>query len=319
MGVCKVDIYKKDRYYQNTSYSSVEDLKNIFYMLPEIYADYEAGNKEALIIINDIADFIKDKKVTKEYYNIQIGHSPITQDESNKGIFEIISDRLQINTHNVRSLYSLELNTIVSENLDKWLSCAKKRSKPTNTHNHIGDNTSRISDKSYWDLDFSKKYVFSKHVYHKEYPKDLQDLIDLYTSNKEEIKIIQTTKNKDVATKKELNKRISFSKQLNEDIKLLKSHYSIPYNTSAVQDDVVFDLKENDFAEELINDDWMIDKINDIALEILNDRQYIIYQLYFCCHLNNNEIAKLIGTSKQNVSSLIKVVTQKIKNCISSR
>lgn len=319
MGVCKFDIYKKDRYYQNTSYSSVEDLKNIFYMLPEIYADYESGNKEALIIINDIANFVKDKKITKEYYNIQIGHSPITHEEAGKDMFEIISDRFKVDTHYIKSLYSLELSSIVSENSQKWLSCVKKRNKPTNTHNHIVENTSRISDKSYWDLDFSKKYVFSKHVYHKEYPKDLQDLINLYTSNKEKIKEIQNTKNKDVNTKKELNKRISFSKQLHEDIKLLKSYYSIPYNTSAVQDDIVFDLKDNDFAEELIHDDWMVDKINDIALEALNDRQYIIYQLYFCCHLSNNEIAKLIGTSKQNVSSLIKIVTKKIKDCISSR
>ena len=120
------------------------------------------------------------------------------------------------------------------------------------------------------------------------------------------------------------------SKDINADIKYIKDIYGIDYDEARRPE--VFDehntlsydenmdglngktLGHSEFDLEV--DDIKLSKIVDIACEVLTDKQYIYFDLYFFQGLRQQEIAELTGDNQSTISRNINSIIEKLKKSL---
>lgn len=314
MGAVQIDIYAQDRKYHDISYSSFEDIRDIFYRLSEIAVDASDGNKEALCILHDINNYIQDNDVLIEYYNIQTGENPLTVDDYDLDIFDIISNRLNLKYDLVKKYFNDGIHELVNKNHDKWVDRINIRYK---NHLFVKEDSqplqSKISEQSYKDLDYQKKYCSHINKKNEGSHDELINLIKIFSNNKNKIEELQSIQNKTKEQMREYSKRITYSKQLSEDIRILKDHYNIDYKIPEINDNH-YTLRDNEYPINNCDSDWITEKITSIAEECLSEKQYLIFNLYFLCGLSQNEIANIVKTSRQNITRFIKDIVKNLQD-----
>lgn len=331
MGKVKIDILKNDFKYLNTSFSNVEDVYEVIERLDEIFFDAYNGNHEALVILIDLENLINDieseehKNFMLEYLLIQTGQKPM--EAKDKNIFEVISQRLNLDKEYCQQLFLKSIDLIIENNYEKWLDFYYNNyfGKSVPVKEKVKKSNSLIDDESFLATDYMRKYVVSNFKYNKEnLPEDLQQFIDYKQHNYNEIKYLQQElkKEKDKEKKKnieqEIKKRIRVEVDLNRDISTLKDIYKIQKSkvkktkTTILKywDNYNYSKNENNYS---VIDEVNINKINNVAKKILTDRQYIIFDLYYNVGLTQQKIAIILNDDQRNITNDLKYLIKKIK------
>ena len=163
-----------------------------------------------------------------------------------------------------------------------------------------------------------------------DYPQELLDLELMYESNNKKLNELKEIEDRNKEEQREYNRRIKMNKQINEDIKYIKDLYGIEYleyekisvynDTNALSYSEAMDslssitLGETDFDLEV--DEIKLTKIKEIANEILTDKQYVFFDLYFFQGLKQKEISNLTGDNQSTVSRNINSIIAKIKQSL---
>jgi len=349
MGSVKIDIYKDDKKYYDTSYSSEEDIYDILWLLDIIFQDAQKGNKEALITLRDLNNLdTKYNPVFDEYCYIQMGFRPMKLEDQGKEIIEVVAKRLNMTKEECERKMLVAVLHIKKTNLNNWYDYINKNYKshiiaarkknfvdylislPKITlASHDGSN---ITSESLWQVDYCKKYVVAKHIYKGDtYPEDFQELIELQGKNEILVKALSKNKDKTKNEKTELSKRIKLQKTLQEDINILKDHYRIPRNHYYTESqDVSYkelmyykkklppheEYIEREYDSTEVLDEWQIEKIKDIANKILTKRQLVVFSLYYESRLTQREIANILTEDQGNIAHDLKRIIKKIKENI---
>ena len=349
MGSVKIDIYKDDRKYFETSYSSEEDIYDILWLLDIILQDAQKGNKEALITLMDLKNLMTvNNPVFNEYTNIQMGFKPMKLEDQGKEIIEVVASRLNMPKKECEKQVLNAVLHIKKTNLNNWYDCINKNYKshivaarkknfvdalvflPRRTlASHEG---SKITSESLWQGDYCKKYVVAKHIYKGDtYPEDLQELIELLNSNKIKLDKLKAIKLRTGSEKSEMNKRIKLDISIRDDINILKDHYKIPRNHNYTEGQDVSnnelmyykrkpiefeELVEKEYDNSEALNEWQVEKIKNIASKILTKRQLVVFSLYYESRLTQQEIASIINDDQRNVADAIKRIIKKIKEKI---
>jgi hypothetical protein len=316
MGTVKIDIYKKDRHFKDLSYSSPEDIYDILFSLDTIFEEYQNGNKEACCIYCDIINLSKqiNNPALNEYINIQTGVSPLTIEDYDKTLVEVISERLNLTLSDCEDeLYSsiMKMSQLNNELWEEVILIHYLNKKVNSTTTYTLPPTN-ITNESYWNLDYEKKYIFSKHSHVSNgQPEDIRGLLEIIEKNNQ--KIEQTT------DKKERKKRIKYKIELLKDLSILKKHHDIPINQKNNQG-TFYEIPYNDEDimdyQDDVSDLWKYDKITAIANKVLTPKQLIIFNLYFLCNLKQTEIAEIVNETQGHISRDLNIAIDKIKKNI---
>jgi len=349
MGSVKIDIYKDDKKYYDTSYSSEEDIYDILWLLDIILQDAQKGNKEALITLKDLNNLLTIYyPVLSEYCNIQMGFKPMKLEDQQKEIIEVVSSRLNMTKEECEREILIAVLHIKKTNMNNWYNCINKNYKnyivaaskknfvdalislPRRTL--VSYEGSKITSESLWQVDYCKKYVVAKHIYKGDiYPEDLQELIELQSKNEILVKTLSKNKDKNKQEKLELSKRIKLRKTLQEDINILKDHYRIPRNHYYTESQDVShkelmyykkklppreEYVEREYDNTEVLDEWQVEKVKDIANKILTKRQMVIFSLYYEARLTQLEIANIVNDTQGHIARDLKQIIKKIQNNI---
>jgi len=338
MGTVNIDIYKQDRKYIDISFTSEEDIYKLLWMFDMLFEEAYQGNAEALCIVNDFYNMMdKENKSLLEYVKIQTGKSPLTVNDYDRELAEVIAERLNITKEECEKQIYKGVLDLKNKNYDlwvEWINNIYKNIRVDYMDKKENDINYNVDEEKLKQLDYIKKYCVPKYLFKgEEYPKDLQDLIDIQKENfkrlndlKEKLKTDKQNKQ----LKEEIRKRINYDIELRKDILILKRHYQIPIektNWKGSATNVSFEEFQiqnmSDFEREKqdtlrnqyddIEDKWQVEKIKEIAKEKLTIRQYVIFNLYFVNELNQVQISDILDCTKQSISSELQQIIKKIK------
>ena len=194
-------------------------------------------------------------------------------------------------------------------------------------------------DKTLRDLDWKIKYgrfeedstTDNTPQTSQNYPQDLKDLEETYHMNEEKLSELRQIEERDEKQQKEFNKRLNFSISIRDDIKQIKDSYSIRYEDDKVENfkdwnALSYDSRMDDTNctvvgkedDGIIIDNIKLSMLKDVAKDVLDDKEYKIFELYFFISMSQNEIAKIIGDSQSTVSRFIRQIIEKLKKSLKS-
>lgn len=334
MGSVKIDVNESEKKYYSTSYSSVEDVYEIIERLDKIYVDAYDGNYEALVILIDLRGLVRNieskihKDFMEEYLDIQTGQKPMVVNDYGKKILDVVSERLGVDREHCENLYVESIDMIIKNNYDDWLRFINNNyfNKKVSVEKPKKILESKISDESFYATDYIKKYVNPKFIYDKEeLPTDLQQFINYELYNYNEIKCLkqelkqEKDKDKRKFIKDFIVKRTKIKIELCKDISELKKIHRIPIEKTNKKGKN-FNYSYNENQDYLINDENYniineinANKIKRIAKNILTERQYIVFNLYYNIGLTQQKIAKILNDDQRNITNDLKYLTKKIK------
>jgi hypothetical protein len=330
VGSVKIDIYQSDRKYYDMSFSSALDIYDMLWILDVIYNDYINGNCEALVIINDLKNYIdtiSDNSVIQTYYEIQTGCGELDNKDYNKDILQIISEKLDISKDDCEKQLYYNVVDIVKLNKTKWNiwynnNYKNKKVLHKNTLNYF----SKIPDEIYWQKDYSLKYILNKHIYREsDLPNDLLELIDISNKNKIKLKELKCDLKKcnNLSDKQnissQIKKRNKYDIEISQDITLIKKHYCIPLSNNGPKEkleEVCYeDIENTEFIDKSndnnIIDEFQLNKIKILTNNILTTKQRILFELRFVLGLGIIEISNMLGVSQPFVSKEISKIIKK--------
>lgn len=339
MSKMNIDIYYRDKKYQNKTLDTVEGIYEILWMYDYIINDAEKGNIEAILLLDEIDQLIRDIKdeeyaiILRKYIAIKIEGIFVTKEDakgtSNAGSGEFgdeinsLSQILGITYGCCEKKFeealcelarlSKENNIICGERVANK-NCSIEKNDQSKLNKNINSNIKNCDNKKDTISELSCG------------PKDLSFLISLQDKNKERIKNLTLIKDKTHKESEELNKRIKLNKELQEDINLLKDHYNIYHNMrknfecrtiEKIDFTEAYELERSleSYEEEennKIQKQWQVAWINKVAKEVLTDKQLLIFNLYYFNDLTQQEVAEVISASREYVKNEIIKIKKKI-------
>jgi len=312
--------------YDELRLTDEESAYEMLWILDRIFTDAESGEEDAILLYNDIINVFNkvSNRVLNEYVSIQTGKSPMCLEDHGKSIVEVIGERLSLNVKNVNREVNKSIKQAIELYNDTWLRCLKNKysdtiTAATNKKKEIYE--SRISDESYYEIDYKIKYLRNKK-YEKRNISEIEDLLQIKENNSKRLEELRKIKTKTKKEKKELNSRIKMSKQINDDleeyghhierIRSNKIHIIGGYNEelgNAQQEMAEIELES---GLDNVIDEYNIEKIKLIAEEVLSPKQYIIFNLYYFGNLKQVEIAEITGENKNTITKNIQRLMDKI-------
>lgn len=343
IGSVKIDIHAGDKKYYNISYSSKEDICKIFKIIDIIYEDAYKGNKEALVIINDIQNLIdEDDFVLREYINIQIGKKPLTVKDCNVKIIDVVAERLGLGYEKCEEEFYKSISKIQNKNMElwrKWIENNKNNMffvNKTIKNDKKEQKISIIDENKLKELDYIKKYLVPKYIFESNsYPKNLQELIKFDKYNLKVLKdLSEKYKNdkKNSKLKDEIRKRTNYDIELSKDIVILKKHYNVKIkntNKKGKNKNIPIQfIKDSELTSRIkeLENDVLIDKLRLIenAISIakidsftelkLTKKQKEIFDMYYKDGYTQQQIADRIKVTRPYITKALKNIINKIKN-----
>jgi hypothetical protein len=310
VGSIKIDIYKKEREFQqyDYTYNSKEDFYRLLFRIDYIYLESLKGNYEALCLIEDFCSIVKTKLLS-DFIKISCG---IIKSDPNKDIFECIAIYNNITIDNCKKILDKEIEQTIQSKRQLWsynvkinLNNKEKNNKKRYSY------TTKIDNETYNKLDYKQKYDRFNINYNENYPEDLKEVIHTYNSIQNRIKHLPTGKEK--------NKLINILKSYYNDIIDLKKHYNlkIDYMKSPTKkSSTTYSLQEWDLKDEdnTYRDVCFIDYIDKIVADNCTEKQQKIYYMYFKLKMTQKEIGEILDIGQPRVSKHINSISNNIKN-----
>lgn len=346
MGSVKVDLKAGDMKYQETSFSSTEDVYDFLLRLDLIYDDSRNGNTEAICLYADfirLLDSVENVTIVKMYHDIQLGLSPMTVDDYGLDILEVIVKRTNLPMKEIVFGLNREMDTIVEQNKVNWTNSININYKNTYLgaleENKEPKQNFGVNESENLRIDFMRKYIYPSTLYDKtDLPQDLEEMLTLQRNTKDKVKELQALvlkyKKKDNKRHNDFKTRLkqmtNFKIQIDKDVVLLKKHYNIPIESNNKKGKTSFmsyDLNNQEVLKghqdvqreqilssyDKIDSHIQVGKIKEIAEKTLTKKQLLIFNLYYFGEMTQQEIAGIIGDNQPNVKNDIKRILVKIR------
>jgi predicted DNA-binding protein YlxM (UPF0122 family) len=299
------------------SYSSVEDLEKIIFLIDLIEQQKNKFNYEAMAVYLDIMSIVANYPFVREYIDILLGRKPTKN--INSGTIETVAARMSVDIETCVKRIHKELTKIVNKNKELWTKTIGKQ-KPYILKENVVENSLEHEDRELENikLDYVRKYNVPTFKYPDVImPDDLREMIEFQKLNEQILTELKKTKKKTFQEKGELKKRIKWNKEIFQDIEILKHHYGLSCESEFAKDKGS-STKVETHVDELGKgfDEWEISKIMDISDKILTAKQQIIFNLYYLDGFTQQEIADILGSIQQDIKKDIKRIASKIKKNI---
>lgn len=315
-----IDTYTKSKPFQDMSYSSKEDVFKILWMFDTIEREKNKLNIDALAIYVDIMELTKGLEFLTEYIYIQLGRTPMSVEDHGKEISEVIAERRGIGKDECDREISKEIDIVVERNKQGWIESVLNQ-EIYHYPKKVGAKREYFSDEKNKKIDFEIKHGrLAEEQVGKEkewYPESLQNVIDAQKENENRMSELRSIKERNEEERKELNRRIKYDIRLFNDIQELKRHYGYEYAQESIREGSYsfnedIDI-EDDFELDEALGEWEVESIKVMAEEVLTDRQFIVFNLYYIVGMTQQEIADILSSYKSNINRDIVNIISKLK------
>lgn len=327
---------------KNFSLSSVEDVYDFLNKLSFIYEGKHKNDEMFSVyckFINLIRD-INDNKYINVYHDIQVGKINVRGKKGN--ILEVCSKLLGVNEEIFKKKLEQNVSDLVNANLIEWRNYINNKYKNVYFYEEFkkverlketlkDTNEKKIVNCGVTPLkaDITKKNVCND-VKKEE---DLKDLVEYEQQLEEKInKLTQEGKSET----RECRKLVGIRIDVRKDINIIRRSYGEVLGRQNSRGRTTFTSYDHENKEiryiieaheKYLNDislgqleefekEEKIKKIRKVAEEVLTNRQFIIFELYYFNELTQQEIADLTGILQPNVNRDIKNSIEKIKEKI---
>ena len=314
----------KEKIFRNLSFSSVEDVYDVLWLLDAIIDGYEDFNVEALATKIDFVNLTNEinSNVLNEYILIQIGEKPLKTEDYGKEILEVVAERLNLSLIECEQELAKSIELLVSQNYRLWYRWYLQNYKDKMVcQNNI--HPSPFNDLEGWkDIDYRQKYLWKKNIQPSdEFPNEFNELLEYRNKNLNEIKWYQSRTN---LTEKQQEKLKFLKKnqiEIDKDISKIKRSLSLPINKNnqcGKKEIVSFDDARDqydsfDTYDLKTYDGLTYSKIINIADKVLTNKQKVIFYLYFENQLTQTEIANIVNDDQGNISRVLQKSIEKIR------
>lgn len=314
----------KEKTFKNLSFSSVEDVYDVLWLLDAIIDGCGDFNVEALVTKIDFVNLANEinSDVLNEYILIQTGEKPLKAGDYGKTILEVVAERLNLSLKECEQELAKSIELLVSQNYRLWYRWYLQNYKnemvcQNKTH------PSPYNDLKGWkDIDYRRKYLWKKNIQPSdEFPDEFNELLEYRNKNLSEMRWYQSRTN---LTEKQQEK-LKFLKrnqvEIDKDISKVKRSLNLSINKNnqyGKKEIVSFDDSRDqydsfDTYDSKTYDGLTYSKIVDIADKILTNKQRVIFYLYFENQLTQTEIANIINDNQGNVSRVLQKSIEKIR------
>lgn len=297
-------------------------------MFDAIMDSYWDFNTEALatkVDLLNLADEVKSS-VLNEYILIQSGKKPMTNEDYNKEITEVIAERLDITLEECESELIKAIELVMSQNYRQWFRYYLNYYKGEFV-NSDETNSPPFDDLDGWeDIDFRKKHLWKRNIKQDEiFPDELNELLEYREDN---LSKLQWYQSRGRLTEKQ-HKKLKFLKrnqiEIDKDISEAKRSFNIPINNNNQHgrservsfDDSIDQAEPLNTYDEKTLDSMAYHKVIKIADKVLTDKQRVIFYLYFESNLSQSEISQIIDDNQGNISRALHASIEKIKKELS--
>jgi hypothetical protein len=296
------------------SYSSVEDLEKIIFLIDLIEQQKNKFNYEAMAVYLDIMNMTTGSPFVRECIDIHLGRKP-TKNTDHETI-ETVAARMNVNVETCTQRIQKELMRIVSKNKEMWTKTIGEQKpyilKEKDEGHHLEHEDREFENIK---LDYLRKHDIPTFKYPEvTTPDDLREMIEFQKFNEQKLSELNKTKKKTFQQKGELKKRIKWNKEMYQDIEILKHHYGITNEIESAKNKGTT-TKVETHLEELGKgfDEWDFVNIRNIADNILTPKQQIVFSLYCIDGFTHQEVADILGVDRRNITDDIQRIKDKIR------
>lgn len=320
------------------SFSNKEDVYNFLDELSFVYEFKEIGDDLSCFYLDFVRlmDMVQDNKYIKIYHDVQTGKKSVNAKEASKPVKKICAERLSIPLEKYEEKLEENVLELCKININNWINYINKKYKnkiilttpSINQDRSIDELTNPNNGNS--NIVGVKEEIESKEEEKERYLSDLYEFLSNIESK------IKQAKERGEEDTSEYKKLVSIRIDVLKDINIIRRSYGEVLgnqNSSGRRSFVSYDSENPEYQNIISEHEGVLNEVRDdqlseqkkqeklkliknIAKKVLTNRQYIIFEFYYFNGLTQQEIADLMGVSKQMINKDIPIIVQKIKASI---